>query len=64
MTNFFRLLCHLAYGHFTCGNRLIAKKFCFKLPISLGQMSQNLFHHLSHFAYPTDGNLFTLGWLG
>jgi hypothetical protein len=47
----FRILCHMAYGHFAYRNRLDATKLCVKLPISVGQMRQNLFQHLSHSAY-------------
>jgi hypothetical protein len=31
--------------------RLDATKLCVKLPISVGQMRQNRFQHLSHLAY-------------
>jgi hypothetical protein len=45
------LLCHLAFGHFASRKRLDATKLCVKLPISIGQMRQRLFQHLSHSAY-------------
>jgi hypothetical protein len=47
----FGILCHLAYGHFAHRYRLDATKLCVNLPISVGQMRQNLFQHLSHSAY-------------
>jgi hypothetical protein len=50
----FRILCHMAYGHFAYRNRLDATKLCVKLPISVGQMRQNRFQHLSHSAYKMD----------
>jgi hypothetical protein len=47
-------MCHLAYGNFANRNRLNVTKLCATLLIFVGQMRQNLFRHLSHFAYRID----------
>jgi hypothetical protein len=60
----FGILCHLAYGHFAYRNRLDATKLCVKLPISIGQMIQNLFQHLSHSAYKSGCKNKNLSYVG